>query len=268
MGKPFPLCRLSPVVAKGFTRLKFVVAVPARLESTRLPRKVLADIGGQPMLRRVLDEASKAPSLAEVVLCTDSVEVADHGRSWGYRVLMTSPDCSSGSERIASVIDQLQGDVVINVQGDQPFVDPNIVESMCAVFRDRTPTPAVVTPVYPLPTEKLANPDVVKVVVGSRSQALYFSRAQVPHVRGSQPGEWRDHGVHWGHVGMYGYRADVLHEWSHLAPSPLENAEKLEQLRLIENGITIDTYEIVANAQNTLSVDSPADLERARSLVN
>jgi len=229
---------------------------------------VLADIGGHPMLRRVLDGVSKAPSLAEVVLCTDSAEVADHARGWGYRVLMTSPDCSSGSERIASVIDQLQGDVIINVQGDQPFVDPDIVESMCAVFRDRTPTPAVVTPVYPLPVEKLANPDVVKVVIGAQRKALYFSRASVPYVRGVATSEWQDHGVHWGHVGMYGYRSDVLREWPHLRPSLLENAEKLEQLRLLENGITIDTYEIVAHVRNTLSVDSPTDLERARNLVS
>ena len=268
MAKLSPSCRPSPVVAKDLVHLKFVVAVPARLESTRLPRKVLADIGGQPMLRRVLDGVSKAPSLSEVVLCTDSTEVADHARSWGYRVLMTSPECSSGSERIASVVDQLQGDVVINVQGDQPFVDPNIVESMCAVFRDRTPTPDVVTPVYSLPEEKLANPDVVKVVVGGQHRALYFSRAQVPHVRGVEPSQWQHLGVHWGHVGMYGYRSEILRQWSRLAPSRLENAEKLEQLRLLENGITIDTYEIVAHVRNTLSVDSPADLERARDLVN
>ncbi|MGA1111906.1 MAG: 3-deoxy-manno-octulosonate cytidylyltransferase [Ilumatobacteraceae bacterium] len=248
--------------------MKFVVAVPARLESTRLPRKVLADIGGRPMLQRVLDEAGRARSIAEVVLCTDSTEVADHAHDWGYRVLMTSPACTSGSERIASVVDELQGDVIINVQGDQPFVDPDIVESMCTVFRDRNPTPAVVTPVYPLPPEKLANPDVVKVVIGARDQALYFSRAQVPYVRGVEPDQWQHHRVHWGHVGMYGYRADVLRGWPNLAPSPLENAEKLEQLRLLENGITIDTYEIVAHARNTLSVDSPTDLERARSLVN
>lgn len=248
--------------------MKFAVAIPARLESTRLSRKVLADIGGKPMLQRVLEGSAAAKSVGEVVLCTDSDEVASHARTWGSRVIMTSPACSSGSERIASVIGQIDADVVINVQGDQPFVDPTIIDSMCSVFRERTPTPSVVTPVYRLPAEKIDNPDAVKVVVGANQQALYFSRAAVPFVRGKERGEWLASGVHWGHVGMYGYRRDVLQRWATLRASPLEDAEKLEQLRLLENGITIDTYEIVAHTRNTLSVDSPADLETARRLVN
>jgi 3-deoxy-manno-octulosonate cytidylyltransferase (CMP-KDO synthetase) len=107
----------------------------------------------------------------------------------------------------------------------------------------------------------------VKVVVSTDHRALYFSRAAVPFVRGKERGEWLASGVHWGHVGMYGYQRDVMQRWSSLSASPLEEAEKLEQLRLLENGITIDTYEIVAQPRNTLSVDSPADLETARSLV-
>jgi len=228
---------------------------------------VLADIGGKAMLQRVLEESAKAPSISAVVLCTDSDEVASQARTWGSRVIMTSPQCSSGSERIASVIAQIDADVVVNVQGDQPFVEPGIIESMCQVFRQRTPTPLVVTPVYRLPAEKVDNPDAVKVVVSTDHRALYFSRAAVPFVRGKERGEWLASGVHWGHVGMYGYQREVLQRWSSLSASPLEEAEKLEQLRLLENGITIDTYEIVAQPRNTLSVDSPADLETARSLV-
>ena len=213
------------------------------------------------MRQRVLEGSAAAKSVGEVVLCTDSDEVASHARTWGSRVIMTSPACSSGSERIASVIGQIDADVVINVQGDQPFVDPTIIDSMCSVFRERTPTPSVVTPVYRLPAEKIDNPDAVKVVVGANQQALYFSRAAVPFVRGKERGEWLASGVHWGHVGMYGYRRDVLQRWASLPASPLEDAEKLEQLRLLENGITIDTYEIVAHTRNTLS-------ETARRLVN
>ena len=220
------------------------------------------------MLRRVITEAGRATSIDHVVLCTDSDEVAAHARDWGATVIMTSPECTSGSERIASVIDQIDADVVINVQGDQPFVDPKVIESMCDVFRTRRPSPSVVTPVYRLPLEKLDNPDAVKVVVAANQTALYFSRAAVPFVRGKQPSEWTSAAVHWGHVGMYGYRREVLRRWTALMPSPLEEAEKLEQLRLLENGITIDTYEIVAQPRNTLSVDSPADLETARRLVN
>jgi len=202
------------------------------------------------------------------VLCTDSTEVAAAATDWGVRVMMTSPECTSGSERIASVAGQIDADVIINVQGDQPFVDPLVIESMCTVFRDRTPTPAVVTPVYRMPVEKLTNPDVVKVVVSVDNRALYFSRGAIPFVRGKDLQEWAESRVHWGHVGMYGYRRDVLQRWSTLVASPLEDAEKLEQLRLLENGITIDTYEIVPQTRNTLSVDSPADLETARRMVS
>jgi 3-deoxy-manno-octulosonate cytidylyltransferase (CMP-KDO synthetase) len=248
--------------------LRFVVAIPARLESTRLPRKVLADIGGVPMLRRVLIESAKAKSVSQVVLCTDSDEVAQHASSWGVRVIMTSPECTSGSERIASVLDQIDADVVINVQGDQPFIDPLVIEQMCEVFHERRPTPEVVTPVYPLPAEKLGNPDSVKVVVSATRRALYFSRAAVPFVRGRDIGEWTELGVHFGHVGIYGYRRDVLSQWSSLAATALEDSEKLEQLRLLAHGITIDVYEVAHQLRTTLSVDSPADLETARRLVS
>jgi 3-deoxy-manno-octulosonate cytidylyltransferase (CMP-KDO synthetase) len=156
---------------------------------------------------------------------------------------------------------------VINVQGDQPFIDPSIIDQMCTVFEQRTPVPAVVTPIYRLPPEKLSNPDAVKVVVGSTPRALYFSRAAVPFVRGSNPEQWAAAHVHWGHVGIYGYRREILTEWSRLAPSPLEEAEKLEQLRLLDNGIIVETYEISPKSSDTLSVDSPADLERARHLL-
>jgi len=242
--------------------------VPARLESTRLPRKVLADIGGKPMLQRVLEGSRLAPSVSEVVLCTDSAEISHLARDWGVRVIMTSPHCTSGSERIASVVDQIDADIIVNVQGDQPFVDPHVIESMCGVFGQRVPPPDVVTPVYRLPAEKLGNPDVVKVVVAKDGRALYFSRSAVPHLRGDSDTPLLAGGIHWGHVGLYGFRRDILQNWMRLAPSPLEAAEKLEQLRLLENGITIDTYEIDARTRHMLSVDNQADLEVARGMVN
>lgn len=246
--------------------MKFVVAVPARLESTRLPRKVLADIGGVPMLRRVLERSACSRRVTEVVLCTDSEEVSSLASTWGFRVLLTSPECTSGSERIASVVTDLMADVIINVQGDQPFVDPGVIDSMCAVFEERTPTPAVVTPVYRLPMDKLDNPDVVKVVVGARQRALYFSRAAIPFVRGEDLSRWHERAVHWGHIGMYGYRHDVLCEWGRMTASALEDAEKLEQLRVLDHGIAIDTFEVESRPEHTLSVDSQLDLDNARAL--
>ena len=261
-----------------------VVAVPARLASSRLPDKVLADIGGQPMVQRVLNRCSQSEGLSAVVLCTDSERLQDLALSWGYPVLMTSAACSSGSERIASVADQLvalawgeqvddwdvhqrqerlQCTAVINVQGDQPFLDPAVVTQMVTEFGRRVPVPAVVTPVYRLSAETIHNPAVVKTLLAHDGRALYFSRSAIPHVRDVDPAEWHRYSTYWGHVGMYGFRGDVLAEWGQLPVSPLEDLERLEQLRLIEAGHTIATFPVEGIS---LSVDTPEQLDEARKL--
>jgi 3-deoxy-manno-octulosonate cytidylyltransferase (CMP-KDO synthetase) len=248
-----------------------VVAVPARLESSRLPGKVLADIGGKPMLQRVLERCSRAIAPAAVVLCTDSQDLIDRAGSWGFAALLTSPSCESGSERLASVVDQLvaraggsaEGTLIINVQGDQPFIDPEVIDALAAEFARRTPTPEVLTPVYQMGPEKVHNPNVVKTLLAANGRALYFSRSAIPHVRGVDPADWHAHTTYWGHVGIYGYRADVLMRWNQLPHSPLENTEKLEQLRLIEAGIAIGTFPV---QDESLSVDTAEQLEQARSI--
>lgn len=255
-----------------------VVAVPARLESARLPGKVMADIGGQPMLRRVLERCGQAKGVAAVVVCTDSEVVQEAAESWGYCALLTPQSCSSGSERLACVVDELVAaaggqafnrpmafdqTLVINVQGDQPLLDPAIIEAMVERFTalDR---PAVLTPVYPLAAAKLHDPNVVKVLRAHDGRAITFSRSALPHVRDLDPDQWTSRTTFWGHVGLYGYRADVLAGWQALPVSPLEALEKLEQLRLIEAGIPLLTYEVAADC---LSVDTPEQLEQARGLV-
>ena len=252
--------------------LSCVVAVPARLESSRLPGKVLADIGGKPMLQRVLERCGQATAPAAVVLCTDSPELAERARQWGVETLLTSPACESGSERIASVAEQLVaraggGDpertLIINVQGDQPFIDPAVIDAMAAEFSRRSPTPEVLTPVYRMGAEKVHNPNVVKTLLAADGRALYFSRSALPHVRGVDPADWPAHTTYWGHVGLYGYRADVLQRWNALPHSPLEHTEKLEQLRLIEAGIGIGTFPV---AGESLSVDTAEQLEQARAI--
>ena len=248
-----------------------VVAVPARLESSRLPGKVLADIGGKPMLQRVLEGCSCASTPAAVVLCTDSQDLCDRAASWGFAALLTSPSCESGSERIASVADQLvsrgggkaTNTLIINVQGDQPFIDPAVVDAMASEFARRSPTPEVLTPVYRMSADKVHNPNVVKTLLAADGRALYFSRSAIPHVRGVDPIDWPAHASYWGHVGIYGYRADVLERWSELPYSPLEHTEKLEQLRLIEAGIQIGTFPVAAES---LSVDTAEQLEQARAM--
>ncbi|MBM5784890.1 MAG: 3-deoxy-manno-octulosonate cytidylyltransferase [Cyanobacteria bacterium K_DeepCast_35m_m1_288] len=248
-----------------------VVAVPARLESSRLPGKVLADIGGKPMLQRVLERCARANAPAAVVLCTDSQDLIERAAAWGFDALLTSSSCESGSERIASVADQLVGrtggnaedTLIINVQGDQPFIDPAVIDAMASEFARRTPTPEVLTPVYRMGADKVHNPNVVKTLLAADGRALYFSRSAIPHVRGVDPDDWHAHTTYWGHVGIYGYRADVLMRWNQLPHSPLEHTEKLEQLRLIEAGIQIGTFPVQGES---LSVDTAEQLEEARSV--
>ena len=263
-----------------------VVAVPARLASSRLPDKVLADIGGKPMIQRVLERCAQAQGPAAVVLCTDSERLQRLAAGWGYSVVMTAETCSSGSDRIASVADQLvalawgeQTDswdtahrqqrlvstAVINVQGDQPFLDSAVVTQMVAEFGKRDPVPAVVTPVYRLSAATIHNPAVVKTLLAHDGRALYFSRSAVPHVRDVDPANWHQHAPYWGHVGMYGFRGDVLAGWDQLPASPLEDLERLEQLRLIEAGHTITTFTVEGTS---LSVDTPEQLDEARRLAD
>ena len=255
---------------------KCVVAVPARLQSSRLPNKVLAEIGGKPMIQRVLERCRESTAVDTVVLCTDSQELQQRAEAWGFPVLMTAESCSSGSQRIASVADALMslawGDAtpvadqtaVINVQGDQPFIDPQVIDAMAAEFRRLDPVPAVVTPVYGLKPETVHNPNVVKTLLAHDGRALYFSRSAIPHVRDVDPSEWHRHTTFWGHVGMYGFRGDVLAAWNQLPASPLEDLERLEQLRLIEAGLTIATFEVQGTS---LSVDTAEQLEQARAMV-
>ena len=255
---------------------KCVVAVPARLQSSRLPNKVLADIGGKPMIQRVLERCRESTAVDTVVLCTGSPELQQRAAVWGFPVLMTAESCSSGSDRIASVADALmelawgnatpvaEQTAVINVQGDQPFIDPQVIDAMAAEFRQLDPVPAVVTPVYGLKPETVHNPNVVKTLLAHDGRALYFSRSAIPHVRDVDPSEWHRHTTFWGHVGMYGFRGDVLAGWNRLPASPLEDLERLEQLRLIEAGLTIATFEVQGTS---LSVDTAEQLEQARAMV-
>jgi 3-deoxy-manno-octulosonate cytidylyltransferase (CMP-KDO synthetase) len=243
------------------------------LESSRLPNKVMADIGGQPMLRRVLERCRRSRRAEDVVLCTDSDVLRMEAESWGFPVLMTAASCSSGSDRLASVVDALTDlaaasapldparTVIINVQGDQPFIDPAVIDAMAEAFERRTPAPDVLTPVYRMGEEKIHNPNVVKTLLSADGRALYFSRSALPHVRGAEPDDWHRLAPYWGHVGIYGYRAEVLARWSALPASPLEQIEKLEQLRLIEAGIPVGTFPVEGDF---LSVDTAEQLEQAR----
>jgi 3-deoxy-manno-octulosonate cytidylyltransferase (CMP-KDO synthetase) len=245
-------------------RTKAVAVLPARLASTRLPRKVLADIHGHPLLWYVWRRAKEARSLDEVLVVTDSEEVCHAVEDWGGVALMTSPECRSGTERIASVLDQIPGELIVNIQGDEPLIDPLMIDRLVETwhgFRQEkmspgnqssvisTPglifTPGVMfTPVYPITDlATLLNPNVVKVARGRDGCALYFSRSPIPYMRDLPQERWLDgestRPIFWGHVGVYGYPRQVLAAYGKMDESLLEPIERLEQLRFLEAGYQI-----------------------------
>jgi len=250
---------------------KIIVAIPARLESSRLPGKVMEDIAGKPMIRWVLENCARANTPSEIILCTDNSDLLEAAKQWGFNAVITSKTCESGSERIASVASKLIGTyppeeaLIINVQGDQPFIDPKIIDALSNKFINQYPKPDVITPVYEMSAQKIHNPNVVKTLLTTNGKAIYFSRSALPHVRGVDESEWHKHSKYWGHVGIYGYRGDVLLNWLEMPYSPLENIEKLEQLRLIEAGYTIDTFKV---NNESLSVDTMDQLIEARNIAN
>jgi len=264
---------------------KLVIAVPARLDSLRLPRKVLIDVAGKPMLKRVLDQCKLVKETSAVVLCTDSKEIKDIADDWGVKVLMTSEKCTSGTDRISSVINELisiawgvrykkndlidqnilQKTVVLNVQADQPFVSPKLINDIYEGFKNPNLKNDILTPVYLLRDKDIHDPNLVKVVLASNGDALYFSRSAIPYIRGQPPSEWIRHSKYYGHVGVYGFRANVLANWSKIPPSSLEELEKLEQLRFLEGGFGIKT--LLAN-EEVSSIDTYDDLKEVISKIS
>ncbi len=244
--------------------MQFIGIIPARYASTRFPGKPLADLGGKPMIQRVYEQAKKA--LDKVVVATDDERIYDCVRGFGGKVVMTRTDHKCGTDRCLEAFEKLQvtGDraVVINIQGDEPFIQPEQIESIKSCFNDETT--AIATLVKPF-TEAdglaaLENPNTPKVVISPDGTALLFSRSVIPYLRGVDKSEWLSKGLHYKHIGMYAYRSNVLKEITQLAQTPMEKAESLEQLRWLENGYKIK----VAVCQTaSIGIDTLADLEQA-----
>ncbi len=237
-----------------------IVAIPARLQSSRLPRKVLADIAGRTMLHRTHDVAVAA-GVGRVVVLADDEEVADEVRGFGGEVLMTDAALESGTARIASVAERLGADVVVNLQGDAPLTDPAIVAA-CA--RELVASGAdVALPAYRMTRpEDVGDPSVVKVVRAHDGRVLYCSRSPVPYVRDVAAEHWPSVASFWGHVGLYAYGSGFLRAFAGLPPSPLEDTERLEQLRWLEAGLHLHSFEVAPQGP---SVDTPGQLERVRA---
>ncbi|HIY50237.1 MAG TPA: 3-deoxy-manno-octulosonate cytidylyltransferase [Candidatus Barnesiella excrementavium] len=246
--------------------MKFIGIIPARYASTRFPGKPLADMKGKYMIQRVYEQACKV--LDRVCVATDDERIFNAVQSFGGQVVMTSDRHRSGTDRCFEAYTNLGGgeEVVINIQGDEPFIKPEQIESLIACFD--SPQTQIATLVRPFEAtegyEALANPNSPKVVMNERHEALYFSRSIIPYLRGVEPEQWLSQHVYYKHIGMYGYRADVLGEITRLPQSSLELAESLEQLRWLQNGYTV---KVGITTQETIGIDTPADLQKAISLL-
>ena len=243
--------------------LRSVVVIPARYGSTRLPRKMLLRQTGKTLLQHTFEAAAAAKRPASVLVATDHAEIAREVEAFHGDFLMTSPDCASGTDRVAEVARKLpRADILVNVQGDEPEMSPESIDRVIELL-ENDPTARMATLATPLPSpELLHNPACVKVVFDNAGRALYFSRSQIPFIRDlpvenlEHPRPFNDPPVFFQHLGIYAYRRDALLEFAALPPSSLENAEKLEQLRVIQAGHSI----LVGVAPHASSgIDTPAD---------
>jgi 3-deoxy-manno-octulosonate cytidylyltransferase (CMP-KDO synthetase) len=237
--------------------VKIVGIIPARYASTRFPGKPLAVIAGVPLIQRVVAQCQKAKSLAEVIVATDDPRIAEAVKK-NCRVEMTSPNHPSGSDRVAEVVGEISCDAVVNIQGDEPMIEPSVIDSVAGALADCEMSTAATRIQNPA---ELDNPNVVKVVVNAAGRALYFSRRTIPCLReaASRPvSEQLAAFPFLKHLGIYGYRRETLLRLVKFPVSPLEAAERLEQLRALENGIPIAVVKV---DYDSVGVDTPEDVE-------
>ena len=240
--------------------------IPARLQSVRFPKKILADLHGKPIIQHVWEKAIQAKSLSKVIIAVDDDSVFNICTAFGAECIMTNPMLESGTDRIYQAYASLgmSSDYIVNIQGDEPFIQPaiidEIVNSMQVIQCD------ICTPIVHITNqEELNNSSIVKVVVDADYNALYFSRATIPFIRDIPSNEWLLHAKYYKHVGIYCYTAKALEQFVHLPIGILEQVEKLEQLRMLENHYTIHCC--VIDEQIGFGIDNPVDLEKARLLI-
>jgi 3-deoxy-manno-octulosonate cytidylyltransferase (CMP-KDO synthetase) len=242
---------------------KVLAIIPARFASTRFPGKPLVDLGGKPMIQRTFERVMSVDGWHRVVIATDDLQIKSAAESFGAEVIMTRADHISGTDRCAEVLDILGNDFdyVVNVQGDEPFIEPGQLLELATGFESQAPILTLIKRIYD--EETLFSANSPKVVVNARGEALYFSRQTIPYLRGIDPSDWLASQNYFKHIGLYAYRSDVLKEISQLKPSPLELAESLEQLRWLEHGYLIQTIE---TQFETVGIDTPADLEKIKKM--
>ena len=237
--------------------MKTIGVIPARFASTRFPAKVLANIAGKPMVRHVWEKASLCKELDEVLIACDHPEVFKAAQNFKARVVMTDPKHPSGSDRIAEAVKDLNVDIVINIQGDEPFFNPLAIDALAVLLKQDTKV-LMGTVIKPITDEAdIANPNVVKCVVDDQGFALYFSRSPIPYHRNKNT-SWET--KNYKHLGLYAYRKDFLTEFTHWPKGALESIEELEQLRVLERGVKIKT---TVTTHESMAVDTPQDLQKA-----
>ncbi|MCM1079613.1 MAG: 3-deoxy-manno-octulosonate cytidylyltransferase [Bacteroidales bacterium] len=249
--------------------MKFIAVIPARYASTRFPGKPLAMLGGKTVIERVYTQTKKV--IENVFVATDDERIRDAVMQFGGEVVMTRADHKSGTDRIeeaVSLLDSRLGlspdDIVINVQGDEPFIQPSQIESVMKCFEDGNTQIATLGKPFCKDIAAIGNPNSPKIAVSQQGYALYFSRSVIPFCRGKGKEEWAEAYPYLKHIGLYAYRRCVLHEVTCLPQSPLEIAESLEQLRWLENGYRI---KVGLTEVETIGIDTPADLENAEKFI-
>jgi 3-deoxy-manno-octulosonate cytidylyltransferase (CMP-KDO synthetase) len=240
--------------------MSIIGVIPARYQSSRFEGKPLADIHGKPMIQHVYERASRAQLLDRVLVATDDIRIFESVRAFGGAAIMTRPDHSCGADRIAEVVFGLDVSIVVNIQGDEPLIDPEMIDECVRALSLQTDV-EMSTLVKQIDEERFHDPGVVKVVRDIRERAIYFSRSLIPYPR-YRTSQFRV----FEHIGLYAYTKACLLNFTSLAQTPLELIEGLEQLRAIENGIAIQAPETATEGE-LISVDTPADLERVREIV-
>lgn len=229
---------------------KGVVIIPARYRSTRFPGKPLVPIKGKPLIQHVWEKAQKARNIEKVIIATDTEEIFKKVKEFGGECVMTSPDIKSGTDRVAEVAEKTNYEIIINVQGDEPMIEPVLIDKTVETLNDEKVAMVSIYEIWD-DMEAFTNPNVVKVVVDKEGFALYFSRSPIPYSK--------ENGKFFRHVGLYGYKREVLLELVKLPPSNLEIKENLEQLRALENGIRI---KMIESNKKTIGIDTPEDLKK------
>jgi 3-deoxy-manno-octulosonate cytidylyltransferase (CMP-KDO synthetase) len=244
--------------------MKILGIIPARFASSRFPGKPLIDLAGKTMIQRVYEQAKKASSLTEVVVATDDQRIYDTVASFGGKAIFTSDLHQSGTDRCAEVADKMLGfDAVINIQGDEPLINPAQIDLLASCFHDNETQLATLVKVINTEDE-LFNFNTPKVILNKNLEAIYFSRQNIPFLKNIEPKDFLQNHTFYKHIGIYGYKSDALHQIAQLPLGNLEKAEMLEQLRWIENGYKI---KVAVTEHETLAIDSPEDVEKVLTAI-